>query len=137
GARVVDQRLGVAEQQVASGPEPLEEGLDRPALAAGVEVDDDVSTQDDVDRAEQRELRAVEEVQLDEVDLPLDLVVDAEAALAGTEVALAQGRLGLAEGGLAIHALARPAQDPLRDVRGVDAEVPPPPQPPLAPQHHD
>jgi hypothetical protein len=121
--RQVDQRLGVPEQQVSAGSQLLLEGVDHGALAFGVEVDQHVPAQDHVERPEQRDLRAIHQVQVDEIHVLLDVVGDAPDAVLLGEVARAQARVGLAEGALPVGALARALEHAARDVRRVDAQV--------------
>src|SRR6266498_2416989 len=114
-----DERLGVAEEEIAALDQAVVETADHHLLRSLVEIDDHVATEDDVDVAEERDARVVVEVEAAERDAVADLVADAPRAVGlAREVALAQRGIGGAEGVLAILPAPRLGQHGLIDVAG-------------------
>src|SRR4051794_20571539 len=67
GRRQIQEGLRVAEQQKPTRDQPLVQVVDDAAARAGVEVDEHVPAEDDIDPSKGGSLHAVEQIQMTEV----------------------------------------------------------------------
>src|SRR6185295_6542311 len=89
--REVQERLRVSEEQVASGRKTFVEIVDDAPPRAGVEVDEHVAAEHDIDTSQRGRLHAVEQVQVSEVANAPQCVGDVRAVFPFYEVGRPEG----------------------------------------------